>query len=101
MHYTQLHGFSICLQTISPPSCPLTSLFSAANMLNTHEDLRARPATWMVAGFLPHIDPAIAKYPDRGGNSMSVRNVELMAQCSDCLFQSGTTEAYMLEQQDA
>jgi len=56
-------------------------------MLNAHKDLRARPSTWMVAGFLPHIDPAIAKYPDRGGNSMSVRNVELMAQCSECLFQ--------------
>ena len=27
--------------------CALTSLFHAANMLNTHEDLRARPSTWM------------------------------------------------------
>ena len=66
---------------------PLTSLIYAANMLNTHEDLRARPATWMVAGFLPHIDHSIAKYQKEGGNSASVRNVELMAQCSECLFQ--------------
>ena len=56
-------------------------------MLNTYEELRSRPGTWMVAGFLPHIDPAIAKYPKEGGNSASVRNVELMAACSECLFQ--------------
>ena len=41
----------------------------------------------MVAGFLPHIDHTIAKYPKDGGNSASIRNVELMAQCSKCLFQ--------------
>ena len=35
----------------------LTALFHAANMLNTHEDLRSRPATWMVSGFVPHVDP--------------------------------------------
>ena len=39
------------------------------------------------------IDPGIAKYPKEGGNSISVRNVELMAQCSNCLFQ-GWNEAY-------
>ena len=50
-------------------------------MLNTHEDLRSRPTTWMVSGFVPHVDPEIAKYPREGGNSVSVRNVELMAQC--------------------
>ena len=47
----------------------------------------------MVAGFLPHIDPAIAKYPKEGGNSASVRNVELMAACSECLFQ-GWNDTY-------
>jgi hypothetical protein len=47
----------------------------------------------MVSGFLPHIDPEIAKYPNRGGNSISVRNVELMAQCSECLFE-GWNETY-------
>ena len=56
-------------------------------MLNMHEDLRARPKTWMVAGFLPHIDPVKAKYQERGGNLIAVRNVELMAQCNECLFQ--------------
>ena len=71
----------------------LTVLFHAANMLNTHEDLRSRPTTWMVSGFLPHIDPEIAKYPRNGGNSISVRNVELMAQCSECLFE-GWNETY-------
>ena len=41
----------------------------------------------MVAGFLPHIDPAKAKYPKDGGNSIAVSNVELMAQCNECLFE--------------
>ena len=40
-----------------------------------------------------HVDPEIAKYPREGGNSVSVRNVELMAQCSDCLFE-GWNETY-------
>ena len=47
----------------------------------------------MVSGFLPHIDPEIAKYKKDGGNSISVRNVELMAQCSECLFE-GWNETY-------
>ncbi len=47
----------------------------------------------MVKGFLPHIDPEIAKYPNKGGNSISVCNVELMAQCSECLFE-GWNETY-------
>jgi hypothetical protein len=54
----------------------------AANMLNMHEKLCCCPTTWMVSGVLPHIDPEIAKYPKNGGNSISFRNVELMAQCS-------------------
>ena len=85
-----LGGFSDSLEGLS---CPLTAIFHAANMLNTHEDLRSRPSTWMVSGFLPHIDPGIAKYPKEGGNSVSVRNVELMGQCSECLFQ-GWNETY-------
>ena len=49
----------------------------------------------MVSGFLPHIDPEIAKYPNKGGNSISVSNVELMAQCSECLFKlEGWNETY-------
>ena len=47
----------------------------------------------MVSGFLPHVDPEIAKYSSTGGNSISVRNVELMAQCSECLFE-GWNETY-------
>ena len=77
MHYIKLHtlgGFS----TFFAGLCyPLTALIHAANMLNTHEDLPSRPATWMVSGFVPHVDPEIAKYPREGGNSVSVRNVEL------------------------
>ena len=64
-------------------------------MLNTHEDLHSRPSTWMVSGFLPHIDPGLAKYSMEGGNSRSasVRTVELMAQCLECLFE-GWNETY-------
>ena len=63
--YIQLHFFGI-QQILVPCICienSLTLQCFAANMLNTHEDLRDRPGTWMVAGFLPHIDHAIAKYP--------------------------------------
>ena len=77
-------------------SCPLTAPCRhcrAANMFNTHETLCCRRTTWMVSGFLPHIDPAIAKYPNDGGNSMSVCKVELMSQCSECLFE-GWNETY-------
>ena len=97
MHYMKLHASPATLGGVSHPfagpTCPLTALFHAANMLNTHEEHRSRPSTWMVSGFLPHIDPEIAKYQDRGGNSVSVRNVELMAQCSECLF-GGWNETY-------
>ena len=95
-NYKQLHVFGIQQIPFVPFMCRINSmtvLCFAANMLNTHEDLRSRPGTWMVAGFLPHIDHAIAKYPKEGGNSASVRNVELMAQCSECLFQ-GWNETY-------
>ena len=47
----------------------------------------------MVSRGLPDIDPEIAKYQKAGGNSASVRNVELMAQCSEYLFQ-GWNETY-------
>ena len=89
----KLHALGSLSDPFAGLSCPLTALFHAANMLNTHEDLRSRPSTWMVSGFLPHIDPEIAKYPKDGGNSVSVRNVELMAQCSECLF-LGWNETY-------
>ena len=47
----------------------------------------------MVAGFLPHIDPAKAKYQKEEGNLMAVCKVELMAQCNECLFKRWN-EAY-------
>ena len=86
----QLHVFllfSELFSTFAGHPAPLTFCFSTANMLNMHEELRSRPGTWMVAGFLPHIDPAIAKYQKERGNSASVCNVELMEQCLECLFQ--------------
>ena len=47
----------------------------------------------MVGGFLPHIDPEIAKCQKTGGSSANVLNVELTTQCSECLFQ-GWNETY-------
>ena len=86
----QLHVFllfSELFSTFAGHPAPLTFCFSTANMLNTHEELRSRPGTWMVAGFLPNIDSEIAKYQKERGNSASVCNVELMEQCLECLFQ--------------
>jgi hypothetical protein len=71
-----LGGFSTSFAGLC---CSLTTLFHAVNMLNAHEDLQSRQFTWMVAGFLPQIHPEIAKYPLKGGNSVSVCHVELMA----------------------
>jgi hypothetical protein len=50
----------------------------------------------MVAGFVPHIDPEIAKYPKLGGNSesVSVCSGKLMAQCSDDGLYQGWNETY-------
>ena len=42
--------------------------------------------------FLPHVDPEIAKYSSTGGNSISVCNVELMAQCLECLFEGWNSD---------
>ena len=80
----------LLLEFLLGPSCPLTSFFYAADMLNTHEELRSRPTTWMVRGFWPHTAPIIAKYIKIGGNSANILNVELMAQCSDVCSKAGT-----------
>ena len=58
----------------------------AGNLLNVHEDVRGRPSTWFVACFLPSLG-SDSKWDERGGNSKSVRNTELMMECNDCLFE--------------
>ena len=55
----------------------------AGNLLNLHEDYRGRPSTWYVLSSLG----AESRWDDRGGNSKSVRNTELMMECNDCLFE--------------
>ena len=61
---------------------------STANfkLINVHENIRSRPSTWMVAAFLPVSGPD-AKWDERGGNSMAVRNTELMMECNGCLLE--------------
>ena len=58
----------------------------AGNLLNLHEDYRGRPSTWYVCCFLPSLG-AESRWDDRGGNSKSVRNTEVMMECNDCLFE--------------
>ncbi len=57
----------------------------AANLFNVHEDVHSRPSPWLVACFLPSLGPE-SKWDERGGNSKSVRNTELMMECNDCLL---------------
>ena len=57
----------------------------AANLFNVHEDFRSRPSTWFVVCFLPSLGPE-SKWDERGGNSKSVRNTELMMEYNDCLL---------------
>jgi hypothetical protein len=77
INYMPLHALIIpLLQGNVGFSCLLTAQCHAANMLNTHETLCCRPTRWMVSGFLPHIDPEIAKYPKNREHSISVGNVE-------------------------
>ena len=58
----------------------------AANLFNVHEDVRFRPSTCFVVCFLPSLGPE-SKWDERGGNSKSVRNTELMMESNDCLFE--------------
>jgi hypothetical protein len=58
--YMHLVVFRHPLQAFIVHLQAFTALFHAVNMPNTHEDLRSRQSTWMVAGFVPHIDAALS-----------------------------------------
>ncbi len=77
-----LHTLYICiiLFTSVLKNDPLYN-FVATNLFNVHEDVRSRPSTWFVACFLPSLGPN-SKWDERGGNSKSVRNTELMMECN-------------------
>ena len=53
---------------------------------HVHDKTCSRPSTWMVAAFYPVLGVE-SLWDERGGNSNSVRNVELMIECNDCLFE--------------
>jgi hypothetical protein len=59
---------------------------STANLINVHENIRSRQSTWMVAAFLSVSGPE-SKWDEQGGNSMAVRNTEIMMECNDFLFE--------------
>ncbi len=95
LHWFYMHYMSItCLTCLTSTfAMDLDTVFfvlflSTANLINVHENIRSRPSTWMVAGFLPVSGPD-SKCDERGGNnpgnSMAVRNTEIMMECNDCL----------------
>jgi hypothetical protein len=78
MHYRTLHAL-VFFDVLYRPLLSTYSAGYAVNTLNTQLKLQSCQSTWMVARFVPHIDPEIANYPKHGGNSVSACNVELMA----------------------
>ncbi len=82
-----LHALYICIIIFtSVVENDLVYNLVAANLFNVHEDVRSRPSTWFVVCFLPSLGPE-SKWDERGGNSKSVRNTELMMETNDCLFE--------------
>lgn len=79
-----LHALQSILICIT--HCNLFCNVWAGNLFNVHEDVRGRPSTWYICCFLPSLG-AESRWDDRGGNSKSVRNTELMMECNDCLFE--------------
>ena len=59
-----------------------------ASFNNNHEDIRNKPSSWEVVAFLPSLDKDVShEWEARGGNSLSVRNTEIMSHSWDALFQ--------------
>ena len=76
-----LHVFYILLHEVL-----INVTLFTVSLFNIHEDTRSRPSTWMVAAFYPVLG-AESTWDERGGNSNSVRNTELMMECNDCLYE--------------
>ena len=64
----------------------LIYLFGTANLLNVHGPILNRPASWMLAAFAPVLGDN-SKWPGRGGNSKSIRSIEIMMEVNDCLYE--------------
>ena len=59
-----------------------------ASLNNNHEDIRNKPSSWEVVAFLPSLDKDVShQWEPRGGNSLPVRNTEIMMHSWDALFQ--------------
>ena len=81
-----LHTLYICIILFTPVvKNDLLYNLVAANLFNVHEDVCSRPSTWFVVCFLPSLGPE-SKWDERGGNSKSVRNTQLMMEYNDCLL---------------
>ena len=51
------------------------------SLLNIHEDVRAKPSSWVAVGWLPVIDEENSNRPTQGCESNAARNVRLYHQC--------------------
>ena len=63
-------------------------LLLAASLMNSHEDIRNRPSSWIVVAFLPSLDADVSVQWDKaGGNSTAVHNTEIALHAWDALFE--------------
>ena len=51
-----------------------------------HGPILNRPASWMLVAFAPVLG-VDSEWPERGGNSKSIRATELMMEVNDCLYE--------------
>ena len=67
-------------------------LLLAASLMNSHEDIRNRPSSWIVVAFLPSLDADLSVEWDKaGGNSLAVCNTEIALHAWDALFDGWNT----------
>ena len=60
----------------------------AVSLLNLHEDVRCKPASWVPVGWIPKYDPKLAVgRSTRGMTSHASRKVDLFHQCFRVLLQ--------------
>ncbi len=62
--------------------------FVSECLLNIHEDMRAKPSSWTVVGWMPILDEDKSSRPSQGYYSDSARNVLLHHQCWNLFLQT-------------
>ncbi len=64
------------------------NFFVSESLMNIHEDMRAKPSSWTVLGWLPIIDEEKSLRPTQGYQCDSARNVRLHHQCWNLFLQT-------------